>query len=177
MAQGFIHDKLDMKMLVLYLLARAVGPLSPDSLTDLVRRHEGVNYFDFTESTAELVSSGHLALTEEGYSITEKGRTNSAACETSLPVSVRRRCDQDLVPVNAALRRSAQVRGETRPGADGSAVARMMLDDDRGNLLTLELFCPSTEQAERFIAAFRDRPEQIYNGIIEALSAGSEGKA
>ena len=33
-------------MLELYLLARAAGPIAPDTLTDLVRRHEGVNYFD-----------------------------------------------------------------------------------------------------------------------------------
>ena len=177
MAQGFIHDKLDMKMLVLYLLARAAGPLSHETLTDLVRRHEGVNYFDFTESTAELVESGHLTLAGEGYTITEKGRVNSAHCETSLPISVRRRCDQDLAPVNAALRRSAQVRGEKRINADGTAVARMALDDDRGNLMTLELFCPSPEQAERMIAAFRDRPERLYNSIIQTLSAGSEDKA
>lgn len=177
MPQGFIHDKLDMKMMVLYLLARAAGPLSQDSLTDLVRRHEGVNYFDFTEATAELVASGHLTLTEEGYAITEKGRANSAACETSLPVSVRRRCDQDLVPVNAALRRNAQVKGETRVNGDGSAVAHMTLDDDRGNLLTLELFCPSPEQAQRLIAGFRERPEQVYHKIVEALSTDSEDKS
>ncbi len=170
MAQhGFIHDKLDLKMLELYLLARAAGPLSPDVLADLVQRHEGVNYFDFTEATAELVASGHLQLTDGDYAITEKGRANSAACETSLPYSVRRRCAQDLAPVNAALRRNAQVRGEKKENGDGTAVARMTLDDDRGNLLTIELFCPSAEQADRLIAGFRAKPEQVYNDVLEAL--------
>lgn len=175
MAQvGFIHDKLDLKMLELYLLARAAGPIAPDTLTDLVRRHEGVNYFEFTEATAELVKTGHLVQTDEGYVITEKGRTNSAACESSLPYSVRRRCAQDLAPVNAALRRNAQVRGEKRVNSDGSVTARMTLDDDGGNLLTLELLCPSEAQADRLIAGFRDKPERVYNDILEALSQGGE---
>jgi len=177
MAQhGYIHDKLDLKMLELYLLARAAGPISPDTLTDLVRRHEGVNYFEFTEATAELVKTGHLTQTEEGYLITEKGRTNSAACESSLPYSVRRRCAQDLAPVNAALRRNAQIRGEKTHNTDGSVIAKMTLDDDSGNLLTIELLCPSEGQADRLIAGFRAKPEQVYNDVLEALSTEGEGE-
>ena len=174
--QGYIHDKLDLKMLELYLLARAAGPVSPEVLTDLVQRHEGVNYFEFAEATAELVNTGHLVQTEEGYLITEKGRTNSAACESSLPYSVRRRCAQDLAPVNAALRRNAQVRGEKHRREVGSMTVRLTLDDDGGNLLTIELFCPSEEQADRLIAGFRARPEQVYNDVLEALSADREGE-
>ena len=122
--QGYIHDKLDLKMLELYLLARAAGPIGPDTLAELTMRHEGVEYFDFAEATAELVKSGHLSVENERYVITEKGKLNSAACESSLPYSVRRRCDEDLAPINAALRREAQVRGEKRSNADGSAQTR-----------------------------------------------------
>ncbi len=172
--QGYIHDKLDMKMLELYILAQAAGPISPDLLADLTGRHEGVNYFEFAEATAELVETGHLTLTEEGYRITEKGRNNAAACETSLPYSVRRRCDQDLAPVNAALRRNALVRGEKRTNADGSVTARMVLDDDSGNLLTIELLCPSEERADGLIGTFRSSPEQVYHDVLEALSPKTE---
>lgn len=175
MAQyGFIHDKLDIKMLELYLVSRLASPVDFDILTDLVMRHEGVDYFAFAEATAELVESGHLELEEDRYAITEKGRANSAACESSLPYSVRRRCNRDLAPVNAALRRNAQVRGETRVNGDGSVVARMTLDDDGGNLLTVELLCPSKAQAERLIESFRARPERVYNDVLEALAVPSE---
>ena len=60
---GFIHDKLDIKMLELYLTDRAAGPLAPDTLAELAMSHEGVEYFDFAEATAELVETGHLTLT------------------------------------------------------------------------------------------------------------------
>lgn len=169
--QGYIHDKLDLKMLELYLLAHAAGPIDPDTLADLTMRHEGVEYFDFTEATAELVASGHLTVENERYVITEKGKLNSAACESSLPYSVRRRCNQDLAPVNAALRRDAQVRGEKRMNADGSVVARMTLDDAGGNLLTIELLCPDEAQADRLINGFRAKPEQVFNDVLEALAA------
>ena len=108
------------------------------------------------------------------YTITEKGRVNSLACESSLAPSVRRRCDRDLAAVNARLRRNAQIRGESRQQADGSVVARMTLDDDGGNLLTLELLCPSQEQADRLIAGFKARPEQVYNQVLGALLSPGE---
>ncbi len=174
---GFIRDKLDIKMLILYLAARAAGPVGFDTLADLVTRHEGAEYFDFAEAVAELVESGHLAAGEEGYSITEKGRTNSAACESSLPYSVRRRSSQDLAAVNAVLRRNAQIRGETRVNGDGSTVARMTLDDDGGNLLTIELLCPSEAQAARLIEGFKARPERVYNEVLEALTGQEDGEA
>ena len=170
MAQyGFIHDKLDIKMLELYLMARVAAPIDFDTLTELTMCDEGVGYFDFAEATAELVESGHLVLSDERYEITEKGRENSAACESSLPYSVRRRCNQNLARVNAALRRNAQVRGETRKNGDGSVVARMTLDDDGGNLMTVELLCPSGEQADRLIEGFRAKPERVYNALLDAL--------
>ena len=171
---GFIHDKLDIKMLVLYLLDRAAGPISPDLLTELSLRHNGVEYFDLIEATAELVTSGHLRLDRDGYSITEKGRGNSAACESSLAYSVRSRCDGDMAKVNAELRRKAQVRGEVRRTAEGSIVAHMALDDEGGNLLTLELLCPSEEQARRMISGFQDRPEALYHQILAHLTAEQE---
>jgi len=97
------------------------------------------------------------------------------ACESSLAPSVRRRCDRDIAAVNVRLRRNAQIRGESRRQADGSVVARMTLDDDGGNLLTLELLCPSQEQAGRLIDGFKARPEQVYNQILGALlSTGEE---
>ena len=171
---GFIHDKLDLKMLELFLAARLAGPVDFDTLTELVMRHDGVDYFSFAEATAELVDSGHLALENDKYAITERGRTNSAACESSLPFSVRHRCSRDLAPVNAKLRRNAQIRGEKYSNPDGTITARMALDDNGGNLLTLELLCPSDEQADRLITHFKDCPERVYNEVLEALSAPSE---
>ena len=87
---GFIHDKLDIKFLVLYLTARLAGPVDFATLTDLTMCDAGVDYFDFAEAVSELVKTGHLALEDGCYSITEKGRRDGAACESSLPYSVRR---------------------------------------------------------------------------------------
>ena len=81
---GFIHDKLDIKFLILYLMARVAGPVDFTTLADLTFCDDGVEYFDFAESVAELVSTGHLAVEGDLYTITDKGRRNGEICESSL---------------------------------------------------------------------------------------------
>ena len=76
---GFIHDKLDIKLLVLYILDRAAAAIDFATLTDLSMCDSGVDYFQFAEAAAELLDSGHIAQDGEFYSITEKGRRTCAA--------------------------------------------------------------------------------------------------
>lgn len=174
---GFIHDKLDIKFLVLYLMARTAAPISLDTLTGLALCDEGVDYFLFAQSVSELLESGHLALEQERYTITEKGRKNGAVWEESLPVSVRRKCDQNLSALNARLRRDAQVRAETLPREEGGFTVRLALDDDHGALMQLECFAASQEQASRLSRGFLARPELVYNAILSTLLADGPEEA
>jgi len=166
---GFIHDKLDIKFLILYLMGRVAAPIDFATLTDLTMCDDGVDYFQFAEAVAELVDTAHLSTQDELYTITEKGRRNGEICESSLPYSVRIKCDQNLARLNAGLRRSAQVCAEVLPRSDGSFTLRLTLDDDDGNLLTLEMLTASENQAGHLAERFRAHPEQVYNGVLDAL--------
>lgn len=166
---GFIHDKLDIKFLVLYLMARVASPVDFPTLADLTFCDDGVEYFDFAESVAELVDTEHLTLQDGKYSITDKGRRNGKICESSLAFSVRRKCDQNLARVNGVLRRDAQVRTELLPREDGGVTLRLILDDDKGNIMTLDMLTVSTDQADHLAEKFRAEPEKLYHGILQVL--------
>ena len=166
---GFIHDKLDIKFLILYLMARVAGPVDFTTLADLTFCDDGVEYFDFAESVAELVSTGHLAVEGDLYTITDKGRRNGEICESSLAFSVRKKCDRNLAKVNAVLRRNAQVRPELLPREDGGVTLRLILDDDKGNLMTLDLLAVSEDQANQLADQFRLHPETLYENILQTL--------
>ena len=166
---GFIHDKLDIKFLVLYLMARVASPVDFPTLADLTFCDDGVEYFDFAESVAELVDTEHLTLEDGKYSITDKGRRNGKICESSLAYSVRRKCDQNLARVNGVLRRDAQVRTELLPREDGGVTLRLILDDDKGNIMTLDMLTVSTDQADHLAEKFRAEPEKLYHGILQVL--------
>lgn len=171
---GFIHDKLDIKFLVLYLMARVASPVDFATLADLTFCDDGVEYFDFAESVAELVATEHLKLEEDRYTITEKGRRNGKVCESSLAFSVRRKCDRNLARVNGVLRRDAQVRAEVLPREDGGVTLRLILDDDKGNIMTLDMLTVSDEQAGQLAEKFRAQPEKLYHSILQVLLDSQE---
>ena len=166
---GFIHDKLDIKFLILYLLARTEAPIDFSVLTDLALCDDGVDYFLFSQAVSELVESEHLLLENSLYSITEKGRKNGSVCEGSLPFSVRQKCDRHLARLNAKLRQEAQVRSETLPRESGGFTVRLSLNDNQDNLMTLELYSPTQEQADKLADTFRSSPNQTYRAILAVL--------
>lgn len=165
---GFIHDKLDTKLLLLYIMDRVAAPIDFSILTDLAMCDDGVDYFQFAESVSELLDSGHLSQDVELYSITDKGRRASSAGESSLSSVIRRRCDQRLLPLNQALKRKAQIRAEVQPANTGYSVY-LSMDDDAGSLFTLTLLAPSQEEGQRIADQFLQHPDRIYNGILGVL--------
>ena len=71
--------------------------------------------------------------------------------------------------MNAVLRRNAQVRAEVLPREDGGVTLRLILDDDKGNLMTLDLLAVSEEQANQLADQFRLSPERLYQRILQTL--------
>lgn len=168
---GFIHGKLDIKMLTLYILSHVAAPIDFATLTDLVMCDDGVDYFLFAEGVSELLESGHVEKNEDFYFATEKGCRNSADLESSLPSVIRKRCDQRLNPLNAALKRKSQVRSEIIPLSDGGVSVKLTLDDDAGELFSLSLLAASQEDGEDIARRFSEHPDRIYNGILGVLLA------
>lgn len=172
MPVGYIQDELDLKLLVLYITARAAGPLTFLQLWELAQCDAGVDYFFLTQAVAHMTATGQLLLEEGCYTITEKGRRNIRFCESSLPLSVRMHCDESLVKVNQLLRQQSQVQTGITNHDGGSATLRLALEDNTSSLLQLELFAPSREQAERWAEAFRADPTGFYLGLTRLLEAG-----
>lgn len=170
---GFIHDKLDIKLLVLYIMDRVAAPIDFATLTDLAMCDSGVDYFQFAEAVSELLGSGHLSQDGEFYAATDKGRRACTAGESSLSPVVRSRCDQRLGPLNQALKRKSQVRAELRPQPGGYDVC-LTMDDDQGSILSLTLLAPSQEDGQRIADHFLQHPDRIYNGILGVLLPGHD---
>lgn len=167
---GFIQNELDLKLLVLYIMARAAAPITFLQLLDVALCDAGVDYFSLTEVVGHLVETGHLEQEGELYAITEKGRRNSEICESSLPYSVRMHCDDNLVKLNAVLRRAALVQTDLTPNGDGTCQARLYLADDSGPLMELKVLYPSLDQGQDLVRRFQEAPEALYHQIMGLLA-------
>ncbi|MCI8915260.1 MAG: DUF4364 family protein [Oscillospiraceae bacterium] len=170
---GFIHDKLDIKLLVLYIMDHLSAPIDFDTLTDLAMCDSGVDYFQFAEAVSELTGSGHLEQQEDVYAVTDRGRRAGAAGESSLSPVIRQRCDRRLAPLNQALKRKAQVRAQVEEQPLGFQVS-LSMDDDQGSLFSLTLLAPTQADAQRLAQRYLAHPDRMYNALLGVLLADGE---
>ena len=167
---GFISDKLEIKFLILYIAARVVGPVPFEVLQDLSMCDGGVDYFRFSECLADLVRTEHLTLDAAGlYAITEKGRQNSAACESSLPYSVRMQVERNLVAHNERLKRRELVEARVEERSEGGYIVELSLRDELDELMGLRLLVTRQEMAQDLQKRFQDRAEELYTKIMGVL--------
>ena len=171
---GFIQDDLDLKLLVLYIMDRAAGPITFLQLFELALCDAGVDYFSLTQAVDHMAATGQLTRERDRYAITDKGRRNSQICESSLPLSVRRHCDHNLIQVNEALRQEAQVRAYISEEENGAVNLSLTLEDGTSPLFHLELFSPTRAQAEQWERKFRADPYALYLKLIKLLDDDKE---
>ena len=170
--RGFIHDKLEIKFLILYIAARLIEPVPFDTMLDLTLCDDAIDYFDFSDCLADLVRTEHLTLSQDGlYTITEKGLRNSRICESSLPYSVRLRCDKELAACNRKLRRKSQVKADISRRVNGTYTVALSLADDMGSVMELQLAIPREDMATMLASRFQKSPERIYSEIMKVLLA------
>ena len=58
---GFIQDEMDLKLLVLYIMARIAAPITFLQLLELALCDAGVDYFSLTQAVEHLVETEHLS--------------------------------------------------------------------------------------------------------------------
>ena len=73
--RGFIHDMLDVKILILYVMDRVMYPVDAQKIYELCYQDDCLSYFDVSVAVPQMVESGHLEKTgEDEYVITEDER-------------------------------------------------------------------------------------------------------
>lgn len=167
---GFIHDMMDVKVLILFVAARASYPMTNQEIYELCYQDECLSYFDVCTAIPEMVNSGHLRqVDDDRYEITDKGRKDGKLTEDSIAFTVRQRAENAVARFNRQLRRSSLVKTQIIPRESGEQSVVMVLDDEMGNLMTLELVAPDQRQAVRLGKLFEKKAETVYSLIMTEL--------
>lgn len=161
---------MDVKVLVLFVTARSNYPLTSQEIYELCYQDDCLSYFDVCTAIPELVASGHLEQVEdEKYVITEKGREAGSLTEDSVAFTVKQRAENAVARFNRQIRRSSFVKTQVIPRDSGDFSVVMSLDDEMGNLMTLELVAPDQRQAVRLSRLFEKKAEDVYNLTMTEL--------
>ena len=167
---GFIHDMLDVKVLVLYVASRSSYPMTSQEVYELCYQDEYLSYFDVCTAIPELVASGHLEEVEQGrFQITQKGKEQGELTADSIAFTVRQRAENAVARFNRQLRRNSFVKTQIIPRDNGEFSVMMSLDDEMSNLMTLELVAPDQRQAVRLSRLCEKKAELVYSLTMSAL--------
>ena len=170
MDASFIHDKLEIKFLILYIAARVSEPIPIEGMQELTLCDSGIDYFSFSECLSDLVHTEHLTLSDDGlYAITPKGLRNSEICESSLPLSVRLLTDRNVAAYNQMLLRKAQVRSRIVPRENGTYTVELRFSDDVDQLMHLELMAATEDMSKDLADRFQQHPAQVFTKLMGAL--------
>ena len=167
---GFIHDMIDVKVLILFVAARANYPMSVQEIYETCYVDDCLSYFDVCTAIPEMVESGHLKLVEEEkYIIPERGREDGITTADSIAFTVRQKAEKLINRFNRQLKRSSFVKTQIIPRDNGEYSVTMTLDDEVSNLMTLELLAPNQRQAVRLGKLFERKAEAVYNLTMAEL--------
>lgn len=167
---GFIHDMLDVKLLILYIMARVMYPVDLRQIYELAYQDDCLSYFDLAQAVPQMVESGHLAEVEgKRYVITEKGREQGAITEDEVAYPVMQRAQAAVDRFNRSVRRSSFVKTAVEQREGGDFSVQLSLNDEVSDLIKIELMAPTQKQAYRLANAFSERAESIYRTVMDQL--------
>ncbi|MDR2655128.1 MAG: DUF4364 family protein [Oscillospiraceae bacterium] len=170
---GYLEDH-EVCLLICYLLKNTKEPLTKEELNEIFAARGLVNYFDLTNSLANLLRMEQLELVpnlkgETGYAITHKGLKNLNLLEHTVSKSMRDRAISSMLTLLAKKARLSNYKAEIAQVGDGFQV-RMRLPDVGSDLMSLSLFVPDRAAAEKVWAAFLNDPQLLYKGIFAILT-------
>ena len=167
---GFIHDMMDVKVLILFVMSRVGYPVNVQQIYELCFQDDCLSYFDICTALPEMVESNHLNNVENDcYEITEKGRETAKLVEDSIAFTVRQKAENAVDRFNRQVRRSSYVRTKVTKRTSGDYSVVMSLDDELGSLMTLELVAPDQRQATRLSRLMERKAEAVYNLTMTEL--------
>ena len=166
---GFIREKVDIKVLILFSLRHLPAPVDDQMLLELTMCDNAINYFDYRECLTELQETGHIVCTNDAYVITGFGRETLAEMESSLPYTIRTKAGAAAQRAAKVLSREAMIHTSHELRSDGSCNVHLGLSDQLGQIMDLQILAGSEKQAAGMEQRFRKNAEALYLKIAGLL--------
>ena len=167
---GFIQDMLDVKVLILFVMARLSYPVPLQTIYELCYQDDKLSYFDVSVAVPQMVQSGHLQqLPDDTYVITDKGREHEEITCDAIAYPVMQRALTAVQRYNNRMQRRGLIETKIEQEETGDYLAQLSLRDDAGVLMKLELAAPTLSQARTLVRAYEKQADTIYQQLLQQL--------
>jgi len=165
---GFIHEPIEIKVLILFVMRRLPEAVTMNELTELTMCDSAISYFDVADCIDKLVKTGHLRVDDnKKYSLSEKGRHNGEILEKDLPYSVKEKAEAATALVRAAQVRNSMIKTSHKCEDDGSYEVALSLSDGVSEIISINLLAANEKQAVAMENGFRKNAEEIYKAVVK----------
>lgn len=169
MAESFILYKL----IILYLLSKASGPVPASYISDFVLGMDYTDYFTLQQSLSELEDT-NLVLTEQTtnatlLSITKSGQDTLSHYAERVSESIRTDVANFLREHEMEIREDVTSVCEYHRTESGKFAVHCRLKEENEPLVDLTLSCRSKEQAEAICTQWKAKSFDVYALLMDEL--------
>ncbi|HHV45926.1 MAG TPA: DUF4364 family protein [Tissierellia bacterium] len=167
------EDLAQNKLLLLYIIDKSDNSLSNNEITELVLKHNYMNYFMVQQYLSELVTSGFIEYKghkdRKVYNLLEKGKTALTYFEKRIPDDIRKQILKLFSKDAEKKNKSTHIVGDYYKKSNNEYTVNLKLIENAETLLSLYLSVPSKKQAEKICQVWKDKTEYIYKNLLNIL--------
>ena len=168
-------NRTDIKIFILFLLNEINCPLDMATIQEVMAECRYVGSFDFTECFSTLKEKGHIRESREDgkvtYMITDMGRMVAAELSGDLLESIREKSRKCAARIVSFHQRGITITVDIIKKEEGQYMVACRFSDKGGMLLSMDLRASTYAEAEKIRAHFREKPEQVFRGVL-AVATG-----
>ncbi len=166
---GGLTTKTETRILLCYILDCVSSPVTRKQIDEVLVGEELVNYFVLAESLSQLLQQNLIeGNDEDGYAITESGRTVANTLASDVPVSVRNAAVRGVILAQQYAAKEMAHRCDITKEDHGYSV-KCGIGDGTGQLFQMTLYMPDDLSAEEVKKRFVENGDTVYKLVLATL--------
>jgi predicted transcriptional regulator len=157
------------KIMILYALNKADGPVSCTGLTNMMLELKLMNYFTLQESIHELTGSGCIKTSDSdgrsSFIITDQGREMTGFFSSRIPGGVKKRLTEKIGEFRDDIYQRSLVIADHREIDVDMFEVELVIRERSADLMDLRLLAGSKAEAMRICDKFKENYQEIYRNI------------
>ena len=172
-APGGLYSREEIRLLLCDLARQLAQPLSVPVAEAALTGEGLVNYFEFHAALQELTQSGRIELTTQKGELVlvlpEKFHHAAAHLAQELPRQARDRALHAAEQLQRHSQREQDNRISVYPTHDGGFYITFRQGESDDMLLSVTIYAPDKDQAERIRRRFLENPGRLYSAVLGAI--------
>ena len=165
---GSISNIYEIKVLICLVLKEIQTPTTKQFLNEIFQTNKTMNYFNFCSALAELIETKHIKkIPNEKLQLTKIGADTANLFKKELPYSTVKKTLNTLKKLIKQKNNNTEIK--IKKLNDGYTV-RLILKESGSELLNVELFCTTQNEAQNFKQKLENKTADIYRSIVAVLN-------